>query len=112
MATPVASTAVSRSAPVNVASGGASADASNGNTFANDGATLLVVRTTGTAVTPSVAYAQTLDGIQPSPRALTAAATTATTVYGPFPPAVYGTSVTVTWSVGTGVTFFALQPSN
>lgn len=110
-ATPITSTVQSRNAPNNVAAGGSAADATNGNSFANDGDTLLVVRTTGTAVTPSVAYAVTLDGTAPAARSLGALGATATTILGPFPPETYGSTVTVTWSVATGVSFYVLQPT-
>lgn len=111
-ATALTSTTLNRSAATAVSSGGSAVDQANGNSFVNTGDTLILVRTTGTATTPSISYAITADGATITARSLGATGATATTVYGPFPVATYGSNPTLSWSSGTGATVMVLEPTN
>ena len=82
-------------------------DQPNTNTFANTGRTLLLLTRTGGSVAP------TFSAIGASKYTLGIAATrvpaTPVTagkigVYGPFPTAIYGSTVTVSYDTGTDVT--------
>ena len=80
----------------------------DGNYFANTGKTLLLVTRTGGAVNP------TFKSIGPNKYTMGVSAATRVCaepiadgkigVYGPFPTAIYGTTVTVTFDTGTAVT--------
>jgi hypothetical protein len=89
------------------------ADGTNGNTFANSGDTLLRVKNaSGSPVTVTVAFAAAVDGQTVAARTYSIPATTGDRLLGPFPPALFGTSPTVTFSSGTSVTVAAFEPSN
>lgn len=116
-ATPLTSTTVNRTVSngVDLTAAGTAVDAANGNVFTNSGDTLFRMKTSGTAITVTIKFAQqAIDGI-------TLSGTTGITVtmpatgdrlIGPFPVAVYGNQVTVTFSVSTGGTCYVYEPSN
>jgi hypothetical protein len=86
-------------------------DGTNGNSFANDGRTLLRVKNAaGAPITVSVAFSGLVDGQTVPPRTYSIPATTGDRLLGPFPTDRFGTNVTVTYSSGTSVTARVLQP--
>jgi hypothetical protein len=82
-------------------------DQANGNVFVNTGNTLFLLTRTGGAVNPTFsaipASKYTL-GITGSKVPATPVAATKIGVYGPFPTAIWGNAVTVSYDTGTSVT--------
>lgn len=78
----------------------------NDNSFANDGETVLLVNCQNAGgVTPTLRIpASTYSGNTAVNKALGAIANTKIATLGPFPTAVFGTTVTVGWSTGTSIT--------
>jgi hypothetical protein len=106
VATPINVNTITRagSAPVTEAAG----DNTNGNSFPNNGATWLeVTNGGGSAATITVSYPNKVDG-QTVPVKSFSLAAAAKSRIGPFPPAIYGNTVTVTPSAAT-VTVAAYQ---
>ncbi|PWG13902.1 hypothetical protein DF268_08515 [Streptomyces sp. V2] len=90
--TPVQATRAGTVLPAAVAG-----DVANGNSVANDGRVVLVVKNTNassTARTVTFAFTKTVDGQAVTARAETIPAGE-TQVFGPFPPTDYGTSLAV-----------------
>jgi hypothetical protein len=89
-----------------VTSGGAAAGA-GGDTFTNDGQTvLLVVNGSGSSINITLAIAQLVDGQTPASRVVAVAAG-ASTLIGPFPRAVYNAAdgtMPIAYSAVTTVT--------
>lgn len=87
-------------------------DATNGEALANDGRTILHVINGGVApitVTQNwTAAASSQDGITIPPRAVTIANGTDKAM-GPFPVALYGTTMNIDYSGGTTVTAAAMK---
>ena len=83
-------------------------DQSNDNNFVNTGKTLLLVTRTGGAVTATIkaiaASKFTLDGAATTKALDAPIADGKIGVFGPFPVAIYGTSVQVGYDTGTSVT--------
>jgi hypothetical protein len=96
-------------------SGGAAATATTGDTFPNDGNTLLVIANgSASPITASITINQKVDGVTPAAKTVAIAAST-TVVVGPFPPATYNdpatSLVTVVCSAVTTVTLKAARVS-
>lgn len=111
-ATAITPTAVTRSAPADLSAVGTAVDAANDMTFPNDGTTLFRMKTSGTIITVTFVFANpTPDGvtITPTGKQLVMAAT-GDRLAGPFPVNLYGSTVTVKFSVATGGTCFVYQP--
>lgn len=88
-------------------------DAANGNSFANSGDTLLRVKNgSGAPVTVTIAYPSPVDGQTVPSRTYSIPATTGDRLLGPFPPALFGTNPTATFSSGTTVTAAAYEPGS
>ncbi len=85
-------------------------DQANGMSFANDGRTLLRVKTAGTATTVGVTFPNTVDGQTVAARTYVMPAT-GDRIFGPFPPETYGAVVTLTFTSGTAATVAAIQPN-
>jgi hypothetical protein len=106
VATPINVNTITRAgaAPVTEAAG----DNTNGNSFPNNGATWLeCTNGGGSAASITVAYPNKVDG-QTVPVKSYALAAAAKSRIGPFPPAIFGNTVTVTPSAAT-VTVAAYQ---
>lgn len=105
-ATPITVNTITRAGAAPVAE--AAGDNTNGNSFANNGATWIeATNGGGSAATITVAYPGKVDG-QTVPAKSYSLAAAAKARIGPFPPAVYGNTVTVTPSAAS-VTLVAYQ---
>ena len=88
-------------------SGFQAVDAVNDNTFVNTGNTVLLLTRTGGGVAPtfkSIAASKYTIGIAATRVPATPVAAGKIGFYGPFPTAIYGTTVTVGYDTGTDVT--------
>ncbi|KKN71039.1 hypothetical protein LCGC14_0424560 [marine sediment metagenome] len=88
------------------------ADQPNGNDFVNTGKTILLVdNASGGNVTPTFAVGASKftvnDAITKTPNTPVAAAKVG--FYGPFPTAIYGSTVTVNYDVGASITVAVVE---
>ncbi len=75
------------------------------DTFANDGATVLLIKNGHSAdCTVTAVITRTIDGVTPAGKAITVPATTGEKLFGPFPTQDYGSTVTITTSHQTSMT--------
>jgi hypothetical protein len=115
-ATALTAVAVTRDAPLDMTAALDAVDSANDNSFSNTGTTLLRVQNTNAADRIlTVCFAnQTPDGVVITPvgKQFTITATTGDVLLGPFPVTIYGSTVTLKWSAGTGVTAKVIQPAN
>lgn len=81
-------------------------DSANDNSFPNDGKTVLVVRNaSGGGLVPTLRVPQGPYSANVAVnKALASISNNNTAVLGPFPTAIYGSTVTVGWSTGASVT--------
>jgi hypothetical protein len=109
-ATPIVPVKVSRAANgVNETDTLAAVDAGNGNSFVNTGRELLIIDNgDASSKTATIVSTATVDGLAVADLPVVVAAGKRAVV-GPFPPSVYGSPVTVTWSAGTSVKAMVLQ---
>lgn len=113
--TPVAATVVSRTVTdgVNLAASLTAADGTNGNSFVNDGTTLLRCKNAaGSPITLTVNTSITADGLAVADRTYSIPATTGDRLMGPFPVNYYGSVVTISVSSATSVTLGVYQPTS
>lgn len=83
----------------------------NGDTFVNDGNTVIVVYNgSGAGITFNVVTTQTVEGDLAVADRTESVANGATDVFGPFNTGIYGATVTLnTWSDTTSVTIYAMK---
>ena len=75
------------------------------DTFSNDGQTVLLVKNGHSSeCTVTAAITRTVDGVTPSGKAIVVPVTTGEKLFGPFPTADYGSTVTITTSHQTSMT--------
>lgn len=81
--------------------------AAGGDSFANDGKVIAIVKNSGTEKTLTIPLVETVDGQTPASKTVTIPATTGEKLIGPFPTIVYNDAngrVNFTYSLETGVT--------
>jgi hypothetical protein len=90
----------------------ATAPATGGDGFSNDGKTFIHVLNTGTEKTLTIQTPGTVDGLAISDRTVTIPATTGNKMIGPFQTSIYNQSdgkVYLDWSLETAVTFAVVR---
>lgn len=86
--------------------------AADGNSFPNDGKTIIEVRNTGGETTLTIQTPVTVRGLAVAERTVVIPATTGVKVIGPFPPDIYNQTdgkVYLDWSQVTGITFSVIS---
>lgn len=117
MATALSSSVVTRNTAngLDLAAAGTAADVA-GNTFTNDGTTLLRFKNTNAATrTATVTFAsQAIDGstlTNPTGKSYTIPLTTGDRLCGPFPVVTYGTNPLITYDAVSNLSVTVIQPA-